>query len=244
MNPVRVVSAWLLAVGVATGPARAETSPTAERLIERYIEAAGGRAALERLQSRLMRGRIDVSALGASGTFEIRSKVPDRQVSKIAFPVFGELREGYDGTEAWAVVPLQGLRVKDGEELARVRRSTGFPRELSLGKAYRRLEVKGAAEVEGRPAWKVEGHSGEGQPDRLYFDQATGLLVREETTVKTLVGEMTFQVDLGDYREVDGVQVPFSMRMPRPADVGFRIAIEEVRHNVPIAEAEFARPPR
>ncbi|MBX3746491.1 MAG: hypothetical protein KF833_14380 [Verrucomicrobiae bacterium] len=235
---------YLLAAGAALVSARAETAPTAGQVIERYIEAAGGRDALERLRSRVMRGQIEVTALGATGAFEIRSKAPDRQVSKIEFPVFGTLREGYDGTVAWAVVPLQGLRVKEKEELARVQRSTGFPRELSLGKAYRRLEVKGAVDVGGKPAWLLEGHPAEGKPDRLYFDRATGLLVREETTVKTLVGEMTFQVDLGDYRVVDGVQVPFSMRMPRPADVGFRIAIEEVHHNVPMEESEFAKPAR
>jgi hypothetical protein len=232
----------VLQVVLVASAAEPAAKPTADQILDRYLEATGGRAALERLQTRIMKGRVEVTALGTDGAFEVRAKAPNKQVSQIAFEGFGSMREGYDGTVAWSAAPFQGVRVKEGGDLARVQRTTVFPRELKWKQVYQRLEVRGAEKVNGVDTWLVEGYPKTGKPDKLYFDQKSGLLVREESTVTSVVGELTFQVDLGDYREVDGVQVAFSIRMPKPAEVGFNIKIEEVKHNVAIPDAEFAKP--
>lgn len=242
MNVPSLLLAGLL-VFVASAPgARAADVPTASQVLDRYIEATGGRAALEKLKSRVMKGTVEVTALGASGQFEVRAMAPNRQVSKIEFGGFGILREGYDGTNAWTAVPGMGVRLKSGGELARTQRTMGFPRELRIAESYARLEVKGPAKVGAADAWLVEGSPKEGKPDRFYFDQKSGLLLREESTVESAVGEMIFQIDLDDYRVVDGVKVPFSIRIPQPAEMGFHVKIAEVKHNGEVSESEFSRP--
>jgi zinc protease len=233
-----VLASWT-ASGLGVGAAEA---PSVARILDRYIEATGGRAALEKLKSRVMKGTVEVTALGASGQFEVRAKAPNRQVSKIEFGGFGVLREGFDGTNAWTAVPGLGVRLKTGGELDRTRRTMVFPRELKLAEAYEKLEVKGAAKVGTAEVWIVEASPKEGQPDRLYFDQKTGFLLREESAVESAVGEMKFQIDFDDYREVDGVKVPFSIRVPQPAEMGFHIKIAEVKHNGDLPDSEFGRP--
>lgn len=46
-----------------------------------------------------------------------------------------------------------------------------------------------------------------------YFDAETGLRVRESATQETPQGPITQSVDYGDYREVNGVKIPYSMTM-------------------------------
>ena len=227
--------------GVA-GAAEPVEVPSAEAILNRYVEAAGGKAALEKIQTRVTKGKMEMTTLGLSGNMELRAKVPNKQVSSVELAGFGSIREGFDGTVGWTDAPGVGLRTKSGSELGRDQRSKVFPRELKLKEVYERMEAKGSAKVAGADAWVVEASHKGGKPDRLFFDQKSGLLVREESTVATGVGEMTFQVDFLDYREVDGVKIPFLVKIPKPETMGFQIKVDEVKHNVAMQDTEFAKP--
>lgn len=247
MNRLAPIVAVLLsclasASSPAAEPALATNLPPAQEIVARYIEASGGRAAFEKIKSRIMRGEIEVTTLGVSGPFETKSKAPNLQVSRIEFGGLGSLLEGHDGKVAWSKAPGLAVRRKSGGELARVQRSSIFPRELRYAETYSKLETKGMAQVDGQDAWIVEGSVRDAKPDRLYFDRKSGLLVREETTVDSPTGEIHFQIDLSDYREIDGVKVAFAIRIPQPAEIGFRIRFREIQHNVDLPDSDFAPP--
>lgn len=238
-----VLAVTIAILGASTvGSARAQ-APSADDILNRYIEAAGGREALQKLTTRVMKGRIGVSTLGMSGEFVQKNKAPNLQATKTDFDGLPAMEEGHDGKVAWATLPGLGAREKSGGELARAKRSSVFPRELRLRDTYARFAVKGLAKIGDRSAWLVVATPSVGKPDHLYFDQQTGLLLREETTVESsLVGELTFQIDYGDYRKVDGVMVPFSIAIPKPVEMGFSVKIEDVKHNVDIPDTAFAKP--
>ncbi|MGE3309929.1 MAG: hypothetical protein AB7O66_08160 [Limisphaerales bacterium] len=217
-------------------------SPSVQAILDRYVEASGGRAALEKLKTRVSKGKVEVTTVGLSGGIEVKSKVPNKHLSSVDLAGFGAVREGFDGGVSWSDAPGVGLREKPAAELARDRRSKVFPRELKLREAYERLEAKGTAKVDGADAWVIEGSVKGGKPDRLYFDKKTGLLVREESTVDSGLGDMSFQVDFLEYKDVDGVKVPHLIRIPKPESMGFQIRFDEVRHNVEVAESEFSKP--
>lgn len=237
-----VVAALLAAAGEVSA-ADAVAAPDGAQIFERYVEAVGGRPALEKLKSRVMKGKIELTMMpGLSAPFEVQAKAPNKEVSGFELSGFGAIREGYDGQVAWSLVPFQGVKEKTGADLARVQRTKVFPRELRMRETYTRWEAKGAAQIDGAATWVVEAGAKEGKPDRLYFDQKTGLLVREESVVTGPTGEVTFQVDFGDYRPVDGVKVPFRMKVPRPAEVALEIRFDEVKHNIEVPETAFAKP--
>ncbi len=241
MKPILaiIVVLGLLPAAFAATP---ERPPRAEEILARYIEASGGRDALRKITTRIMRGTVEVASLGATGEFEVKAKAPDKQVSRIEFEGFGSIREGFDGRTAWAAAPFQGVRVKKGAELTRTQRSALFPRELKLREAYDGFEVKGTENVNGKDAWVVEAKAPGGAVDRLYFDRESGLLLREETAIETPVATLMFQSNLSDYRRVDGVMVPFSIDMPKPVEMGFKVRFTEVIHNQAIPDTEFAQP--
>jgi photosynthetic reaction center cytochrome c subunit len=78
-------------------------------------------------------------------------------------------------------------------------------------------------------------------PVRLYFDPKTGLLVRMVRLANTAVGRNPTQIDYADYREVDGVKMPFRWTLSRP-NGRFTIQLSEVKQNVPIEDSRFTKP--
>ncbi len=78
-------------------------------------------------------------------------------------------------------------------------------------------------------------------PVRLYFDETSGLLLRQVRYTDTPIGRNPTQIDYADYREVDGVKVPFRWTLSR-VNGRFTIQIEEAKQNVAIDDAKFSKP--
>jgi hypothetical protein len=87
----------------------------------------------------------------------------------------------------------------------------------------------------------VQGSGPGGLIATLYFDKASGLLVREVRYGKSPIGRVPTQVDYGDYRDVGGIKMPFRLIF---AWMGGRdsIQLSEIQTNVPIDDANFGRP--
>ena len=78
-------------------------------------------------------------------------------------------------------------------------------------------------------------------PVRLYFDQNSGLLVRLVRFAETPVGRNPTQIDYADYRDADGVKIPFRWTLSRP-NARFTIQIAEAKSNAPVDDGRFAKP--
>jgi hypothetical protein len=76
---------------------------------------------------------------------------------------------------------------------------------------------------------------------RLYFDQQTGLLVRLIKYNDVGLGQMPVQIDYADYRDADGIKIPFRWTLSRP-NGRFTIQIDSVQQNVPIDDSKFTKP--
>jgi hypothetical protein len=75
----------------------------------------------------------------------------------------------------------------------------------------------------------------------LYFDRQTGLLLRQLRFGSSPLGLNPTQIDYGDYKIFDGVQVPLHVVITRP-NRALDIHLLEVTQNVRIDDAKFARP--
>ena len=84
--------------------------------------------------------------------------------------------------------------------------------------------------------------SNEGKPPvRLYFDAQSGLLVRMIRYTESPLGRNPSQVDFADYRDADGVKIPFRWTLARPGQ-RFTIQVSAVKQNIPVEDSEFAMP--
>ena len=209
--------------------------PSVDKLLEKYIAASGG-AAVQKITSRISTGSIDVLTYGLTGTFEQYTKA-GRQVDISDLSGFGKVIQCSDGKNGWAYDPQQGLRQMSAAELAIFLRGADLQSPLHLRTRYRKMAVSGNAKVGDRDAWVVEGQPPEGGPEKLYFEIRTGLLIRMERPDQTGGTVLTFE----DFREVDGVKIPLTIHQDG-GQAEVLIKIREVRHNVPIDDARFAKP--
>jgi carboxyl-terminal processing protease len=198
--------------------------PQVEPIIERYVEAVGGRAAFERLSTRVSKGTFKGSFAGVeiSGAVEVFEKAPDKSVTVISVNGLGHMRRGFTGAYAYEQIPLFGFRLIEGSELAEVRRASDFFWPLDLKRLYTAMTLKGKEKSGDAELFVVEAVPAEGNAATLYFDARTGLLVRRDKTY------------FEDYREVDGVKLPFTVR-----DEFSTTTFTEVKHNVPVTDAQF-----
>lgn len=225
----------------ATVTNSAAKMPTVKEILEKYEQAVGGRKASEKIKSRTAKGTIELMPMGIKGTFENYAVAPNKSLSVATLAGIGEMLEGFDGTTAWSVNPIQGNREKKGDELEQTKLNSVFNRDTSLAKLYSKMELKGIEKVGDSDAYVLIAMPQNLPSEIFYFDTKSGLLVRIDTMTVTPEGKTPGKTFLEDYREVDGVKVPFRTRSVLPQ---FEIVttFTEVKNNVAIDDAKFVRP--
>jgi zinc protease len=222
-------------------PKPAGAIPSADQIIDKYVQAIGGKAAIEKQTSRVSKGSFELPAFGASGTAEIFEKAPNKGLAVITVAGFGVVQEGFDGKVGWGQDPQNGLREKSGAELAAAKLDAEFHKPTKIKQLYPKLAVKGKDKVGDHEVYVVEATPVEGSAETWYFDTTTGLMLRRDTVREGPQGRQEIQEFLDGYKEVDGVKLPFSIRQVTTAFT-IDIKIEEVNHNVPIDDAKFNKP--
>jgi outer membrane lipoprotein-sorting protein len=232
-----------IAIVAAGAHTRAQTAalPTIDQILDKYIAGVGGRAAIEKITSISGKGTIDIPDLGVSGTVELIQKAPDKALTIVDLAGVGQQREGYDGTTAWSDDPANGFRQKSGVELAEAKRGATFGRELKMKQLYPTMVVKSREKVDDSDAYLVEATPAEGSPVKLYFDATSGLLVRQIAQRQMPQGALEVEVTFADFRAVDGVKRPFTIRQATTVFTA-TIHLTEVKHNAPIDDAIFKAP--
>lgn len=237
-------AATLVAVlGLACVRMGAQTAPlpTIDQILDKYVTASGGRAAIEKVTSIDAKGTIDIPDVGANGTVELFQKAPDKALTIVDLGALGAQRDGFDGTAGWASDPQNGVREKGGDELTEARRAAIFGRELKMKTIYPTMTVKGREAISGKDAYVVNAAPADGPAVTLYFDVESGLMVRQIVTRSTPAGALQVDVSFSDFRPVEGVKRPFVVRQAT-AMFTATITFTDIKQNVPIDDAIFKMP--
>jgi len=215
--------------------------PSADQVLDKYVKAIGGKAALEKLTSRVSKGTFEMDQLPGPAAEEIYAKAPNKQYMVTDLSSFGQARRGFNGAVGWEDNPQTGMRDITGSELAAMKRDSDFYMAIKLRELYPKMTVKGKESVNGHDAYVVEAIPPEGAAVTMYFDADSGLLVRTVRETEGPNGKTTLDVTLDDYRAVDGIKLPFVMHFTL-GEFAFVIKLSEVKHNVPIDDAKFDKP--
>jgi len=226
-----IITATFLSAGPPANPSVAE-------ILERFVAALGGKAALEKVTSRFMAGTLQLPALKTSATTAEYFQSPNRFAAVTDVPDYGTIRTVYDGKTAWQSDPQRGVtEVTGAAELADLSRRADIHWHLKLHELYPGLAVKGREKIGGKEAWKLEA-TVEGWDYSFYFDRDSGLLVRFDTD-RHSGGPL--KVLMSDYRPVNGVLFAYSTSMSGEG-AGWNRTLTQVRLNVSIDDSIFAKP--
>jgi len=221
----------------------AAKGPAADQVLDRYIQAIGGPERLAKITSFAAQGTyqgyldekypIDVFAKGGN------------QLSTVIHTAAGDSATTYDGKAAWIAGPVTErpvamLDLTDGDLIgARLDAAVWFPAEIKT--ALTQWRGAASASIDGRDMRMIQG-TGDGRyPVNLYFDSKSGLLARVVRYTESPVGLNPTQIDYADYREVAGVRMPYRVTVTW-LDGKSTTEFSEIRPNVPLDAARFARP--
>jgi photosynthetic reaction center cytochrome c subunit len=218
------------------------SGPTADELIDKYIQALGGATVIEKITSRVATGTIDFG--GASYPIDLYSKDPEMRASFVHM-ADGESITAFNGHEGWTGATGRPTRDMHGADIDGASIDADLHLATHLKRMFSKVEVRGEArgteKIDNQDAYLVVGTRDGKTPLRLYFDAQSGLLLRLVRYSETPLGLLPTQVDYADYREVDGIKVPLRWTLARPSG-RFTIQAKDLKQNVAVDDAKFAKP--
>jgi photosynthetic reaction center cytochrome c subunit len=235
-------------------------------IINKYLEALGGEQKLAGLKSYVAKGTsVGFGGFGGGGQVHIYAKYPNERTLQIQFEAAtgrGDEVRAYNGRSGWMMTPLAVLTdyQLSGIELdgALLDAELGFPGQIKqvltnlrvslpttisdlTGPSSQTSTESGVGLGQDRPVNVVQGTGPRGMLATLYFDQKSGLLSRMVRYGKTQIGRVPTQIDYSDYRDVDGIKMPFHLTFAW-LDGRDAIQLSEIQTNVAIDDAKFGRP--
>ena len=231
---------------LCTSSARAQT---ADEIIEKHLAAMGGRAALQQIRTRVSTGTVTVeTAVGLiPGTVEAFNKAPNKNRTLVSLDLSslgaGKMTndQRFDGTTGFIIDTLNGNRAITGSQLEAMRNNE-FP-TVWLDYRSRGFTVAliGSETLAGRAAHVLEFTPKTGPRVRAWVDAETFMLVKTSVPVDSPQGSVEQITEFGDFRTVDRVKVPFSVKSMGSGSTVAAI-LKDVKHNVDIDDASFVKP--
>ena len=223
----------------AEGPKPPTDLPPASRLLDSYVKALGGAIALQKISSRVGRGVIRFD--GKSAAVEVLVQTPNKWALIRHLPE-GDNLQVLDGRTGLVALPGRPVRTmhRSDSEAAQLDADLQFP--LHVQGVFPELRLEYPEIIGGHEAYVLLGVR-DGHPAvKFYFDEQSHLPLRVIRYSESPLGFNTSRIDYADYRDVDGVQVPFRVVLTQPKSSS-TIQFEEIVHNVQIDPAKFAKPP-
>jgi outer membrane lipoprotein-sorting protein len=216
--------------------------PSADQLLDKYLAAVGAAAALQKITSRVEKGTLTLAG-GRHVPVEVYAKAPDKRYSVMHLPD-GDSVTAYNGKVGWQSIHSQPPRVRmsTAAENASASIDADFYFPAHIKSLYEKFQVQLGEKISSRDTYLIIGER-EGQPPiKLYLDIESGLLLRLVRYAESPLGRLPTQVDYADYRDANGVKIPFRWTLARPGN-RFTIQVDDLQQNVPVDDAKFTPPP-
>jgi hypothetical protein len=216
---------------------------SADRILDKYVQAIGGFERLAKLTSFTGHGTYQ-GYQDEKYPVDVFVKAGN-QISTVIQTSAGDSTTTYDGRAGWIAGPATErpvalLELTDGD-LAGVKLDAAVWFPAQIKQALTEWRAASAASIDGRDMQMIQG-SGDGRyPVNLYFDSKTGLLARMVRYSESPVGLNPTQIDYAGYREVAGVLLPYRVTVTW-LDGRSTTEFSEIRANTPIDPEKFAKP--
>jgi photosynthetic reaction center cytochrome c subunit len=220
--------------------------PSVQTVLDNYVKALGGQAALDAVKTRVIKTAPLGRASTDKSTEERDLKAPGKVLLQQLSPGYS-LWAGYNGQQGWAQDSLKSYwgMLNTSQLHSLIRDGEMYPGSR-IRSEYKNVVVSGREKVADRDAIVISGISPEGTREKFYFDARTNLLVRRHVEEPTEFGWFPLDTNYEGYREVDGVKIPFVVRISSAGGAwGVRTSymVIEVRQNVPIEDEKFEHAP-
>jgi outer membrane lipoprotein-sorting protein len=235
----RMVSIGAAAVMLLVG-AHVASAQTADEIVEKNLQAKGGLTKMRAMQT--VKQTSHLSMQGMDATLTMIGKRPNLMRQEIL--IQGQtIVMVFDGTAPWMVNPMLGKTdpvVVTGPQSDMIREQSEFDGSplINYKEKGGRLELIGTEEMNTAKVFHLKLTSKTGQVQHIYVDTTTYLDAK-------LVSESPMgmlEQELMDYRDVEGIKVPFHIRVKNNGVVQTEIKVDKVEFNVKVDDAMFKIP--
>ena len=218
-----------------------EKAPTPQDLIDRNIRVMGGKDAWMNIKNITMKGQFTVPGAGMGGPILLRQKAPNLQLTTININGIGEIKEGFDGTNAWDLNPMTGPTLKKGVALEQAARSAKFSSMLNPLEDLTDPRTTGTVEFGGKPCWELVAN-GPGGEVKMYFAKSDGSMSGMTMTADSPMGKINVITEMKGLKKFGDVSMSSEMSISMMGQAQ-TIKISDVSFE-PIDESVFALPPQ
>jgi outer membrane lipoprotein-sorting protein len=239
---MRKLNLVLVALSLFAFVAQAQT---VDEIVAKNIAAKGGMAKLKAVQTARITGNTAIGEMQAD--FVLVQKRPDKVRQEISVQGL-TIVQAYDGKSGWQIVPFTGKKDPEpmtGEELKAIQEQADFDSPLMDYKLKgHKVELVGKEQIDKSGTYHLKLTMKSGSVRDLYLDEHSFLEIKTEQTATQRGQQIVSESTLGDYKEVDGMMVPFSIeqRINGGQAPGQKFTLQKVEFNVPIADSAFAMP--
>ncbi len=236
----------LSVVPVLMAQAPQTTQPTLDQVLVKYYEAQGGLAKMKAVQTRRV-----IAKLVAPMDITITEENKRPAYFRTDVQVQGQTQSsGYDGKTGWHVNPFAGYggsktaEPMTEDELKSAQDQADMDGSLVDWSAKgNKVTLVGTESVDGAPAYKLKVDLKSGNSEEIYLDTDSYLPVKDIKTVHVRGQEVKQEVVMGDYKEVNGLMVPYALEIGMPgAPQRQKVQVQKVEFNVPMDDSRFAMP--
>ena len=215
--------------------------PTPQTILDRFIEVTGGKAAYQARKTEIVKGTVEVGAVGLKGTVESYYQEPGKYYTSMDLAGVGKFKSGLTDGVAWENSVLQGPRIKTGEEKAQAVREAAMNIPFRWHDLFAKAETVGEESVDGQPCYKVVMTPATGNPVTMFFDEKSGLMIKTSVVAASQLGDIPSETISKVYENFSGILEP-SRITGKAAGQELSFTIESVKGNEEIPPERFALP--
>jgi hypothetical protein len=225
-----------IAAAVLLLSAQRSPLPSGREIVQRYVAAIGGEAALKSVKSLRRRGRFEITGQNITAEFEELAARPDNLLLKADIAGVGHTEQGVAGGVAWTVDPQTGPRLLKDRERDEALADAQFDGPLHPPDRVKELTTVGQVDFDGRPSFKVKVLLASGVEQDEYFDASTGLQIGSEAQRATPLGVVPTTAILREYKKFGPLMQP-TMLVQKALFIEQVLRITSVEYDVVPADA-------
>ena len=209
---------------------KVEAGVTSETVINKYIEAIGGRDKLEKITDKVM--ELKGAVQGMDMKLTIAQKTPNKLFQELDFSV-GKQITTFDG-EQGKVEGMGQVQMLEGDQLEALKFQASLNAYLDYSANGIELKLVGIESVNEKDAYKVVLTTPAGKKITHYYLKESGFKVREVSEITTPQGSFTQTIDLSDYKEVDGYLFPYKLSQTMgPQSINLEVTSIKINSGLP-----------
>jgi outer membrane lipoprotein-sorting protein len=238
----RKTFAWLLVAGLFSAATWAQT---ADEIIDRHLQAMGGKDKLKAVQSERITGKM-VMGQGLEAPFTLEMSRPNKM--RLEFTVQGMTGvQAFDGKTGWSVMPFMGKTEPEAapeEEVKKMQEQSDMDGLLLDYKEHgRSVELVGKEDLEGTPVYKLKVTQKSGDSAFVYIDAEQYLQLKQTGKTKVRGQEIESETTFGDFKKVDGLVFPHTIEQKAQGMPGGMVmTVSKIELNPAVADARFTMP--